>query len=95
VGPHRQGCRCSSPDHVNGKIIRLKMPLPVDPLLHQVAIEAGLIGPNMIGMTLGHGIFIAMYDVRILSHECRHVCQYEQAGPIEAFLSTFCAAISH
>jgi hypothetical protein len=80
---------------VQPELIRIKMvdglPLPTDPLLKQVALETGLIGPNMIGMTLGHSIFICRghYDVRILSHECRHVYQYEQAGSIEAFLPTY------
>jgi hypothetical protein len=77
------------------ELIRVKMvpslPLPTDPMLRQAAILTGLIGPNMIGMTLGHSIFICdgKYDLRIFSHECRHVYQYEQAGSIEAFLPTY------
>lgn len=75
--------------------IRIKMvdslPIPELPLLRQAALEMGLLGPNMIGMTLGHSIFICngRLDVRLLSHECRHVYQYEQAGSIEAFLPIY------
>lgn len=79
----------------NPKFIRLKMvdslPLPTDPLLRQAAIETGLLGPNMVGMTFGHGIYICLghLDTRLFSHECRHVYQYEQAGSIAAFIPAY------
>jgi hypothetical protein len=80
---------------IQPELIHIKMvdrlPLPTDPLLKQAALDTGLIGPNMIGMTFGHSIFICHghYDVRLLSHECRHVYQYEQASSIEAFLPIY------
>jgi len=39
-------------------------------------------------MTLGHGIFVCSgkADIRLLTHELRHVYQYEQAGAVERFL---------
>lgn len=47
--------------------------------------------PDMIGLTLGfiQVSFCPGYgrDARLLSHEFRHVFQYEQAGSIASFLS--------
>jgi hypothetical protein len=56
------------------------LPLPEDPALRAAAIESGLLGPNMIGLTLGHSILICRGHMSrsVLSHECRHVAQYEQ-----------------
>src|SRR5258708_6776988 len=61
-----------------------RLPLPSDPQLQEAALATGLLGPNMIGLTLGHGIYIChgQSTARLLSHECRHVFQYEQAGSI-------------
>ena len=68
-----------------------QLPLPTDPMLRQAALQAGLLGPKMIGLTLGHGIYICngKNSPRLLSHECRHVHQYEQAGSIAAFLPQY------
>ena len=64
------------------------LPLPTDPILREAAIQTGLLGPNIIGLTLGYGIYICNghNSARLLSHECRHVQQYEQAGSIAAYL---------
>ena len=66
-------------------------PLPADPLLRQAALQTGLLGPDMAGLTLGHGIYIrrGCLTALLLSHECRHVHQYEQAGSIAAFLPVY------
>ena len=66
-------------------------PLPDDPELRSVAVETGLLGPGMIGVTFGHGIYVCHghVDNRLISHECRHVYQYEEAGSIAAFLETY------
>ena len=63
-------------------------PLPVEPTLRAAALQAGLLGPEMTGLTLGHSVFICRgHDTaRLLSHELRHVYQYEQAGSIASFL---------
>jgi len=47
-----------------------------------------MLGPDMAGLTLGYGIYVRHgHDtLRLLSHEFRHVYQYEAAGSIAAFL---------
>jgi hypothetical protein len=68
-----------------------ELPLPVDHLLRQAALEAGLLGPGMIGLTLDHSVLIVQghFSYRLLSHELRHVYQYEVWGSIEAFLPIY------
>lgn len=68
-----------------------RLPLPEDPELKQAALATGLLGPGMFGLTLGHGVYVCHGHgtVRLLSHEFRHVYQYEQAGSIAAFLPTY------
>lgn len=68
-----------------------RLPLPEDATLRAAALQAGLLGPNMTGLTLGHSIFICRGHKarRLLSHELRHVYQYEQAGSIAAFLPIY------
>ena len=72
------------------------LPLPEDPDLRAVALETGLLGPNMIGLTLGYGIYVCNghQDHRLISHECRHVHQYEAAGSIENFLPVYLQQIA-
>lgn len=73
-----------------------ELPTPEDPLLREVANATGLIGPNMAGLTLGYGIFIVEThtSVRLISHELRHVQQYETLGGIEAFMPVYLAQIA-
>jgi hypothetical protein len=68
-----------------------KLLLPEDPLLRAAALQTGLLGPHMAGLTLGHSIFIVrgQKTSRLLSHECRHVHQYEAYGSIAAFLPPY------
>jgi hypothetical protein len=68
-----------------------QLPLPEEPSLREAALQTGLLGPGMIGLTLGYGIYlVAGYEgPRLLSHECRHVHQYEVAGGIAAFLPVY------
>jgi hypothetical protein len=49
----------------------------------------------MTGLTLGHAIFIrhGFLDYRIISHESRHVHQYEKYGGIELFLPVYLAEV--
>jgi hypothetical protein len=72
------------------------LPLPEDPELRAVALETGLLGPDMIGLTLGYGIYVCNghVDNRLISHECRHVYQYEAAGSIENFLPVYLRQIA-
>jgi hypothetical protein len=65
-----------------------RLPMPEDAELARAAREAGLFGPRMVGLTLGYGIYVVIGhgSSRLLSHECRHVHQYEVAGSIQSFL---------
>ena len=64
------------------------LPLPDDPDLRAAALQTGLLGPGMVGLTLGYSVIVCRgHDTaRLLSHEFRHVYQYENAGSIAAFL---------
>lgn len=64
------------------------LPLPDDPELRAAALQTGLLGRDTAGLTLGYSIFVCKgYETaRLLTHEFRHVYQYEQAGSIARFL---------
>ncbi|MCZ6480971.1 MAG: hypothetical protein O6929_11290 [candidate division NC10 bacterium] len=72
------------------------LPMPEDPLLQAAALQTGLLGPGMVGLTLGYSVFICRGNetVLLLSHEFRHVYQYEQAGSIAAFLPGYLQQIA-
>lgn len=78
------------PDRIRTMLVN-RLPFPDEPILRQAAMEAGMLGPEMVGLTLGYGIFIVHGhdDVRLISHECRHVYQYETLGSIEQFLPVY------
>ena len=59
--------------------------------LQAAAIQAGLLGPNMIGLTLGYSIFIRKGEetARLLAHEFRHVYQVEQHGSLANVLPIY------
>jgi len=66
-----------------------RLPMPTDTALREAAVQTGLLGPGMIGLTLGYAVLICHgheASPRLLSHEFRHVHQYEAAGSIAAFL---------
>ena len=67
------------------------LPMPTDAPLRAAAAQTGFLNPRMKGLTLGHSVFICRgYETpTVLSHEFRHVYQYEQAGSIAAFLSRY------
>ena len=67
------------------------LPIPEDPMLRAAALQTGLLGSHMAGLTLGYSVlFCRGYDsVRRLSHEFRHVYQYEVHGSIAAFLPVY------
>ncbi len=67
------------------------LPLPPDAELAAAAADTGMLTPSMVGLTLGHAIVVCRgHDsLRLMSHEFRHVHQYEQFGSIAAFLSTY------
>ena len=72
------------------------MPVPSAPDLRLVALETGLLGPMTIGLALGHAVLIChgQRSKRLLSHELRHVYQYEQAGSIAAYLPQYLQQIA-
>lgn len=68
-----------------------ELPFPILPGLRQLAERHGLSQHGGRGLTLGHGIFIkeGCYSIRLLSHECRHVYQYEQADSMAKLLTRY------
>jgi hypothetical protein len=72
-----------------------RLPTPEDPILQAAATQAGLLGPGMVGLTLGYSIFICKghRTRRLVSHELRHVHQYEQHGSIAAFLPVYLSQV--
>ena len=72
------------------------LPLPDDVGLRTVALQTGLLGPSMVGLTLGHSILICRghESIRLLSHELRHVHQYEAHGSIAGFLPVYLEQIA-
>ncbi len=72
-----------------------RFPRPSDPELQAAATQAGLLGPTTAGLTLGYSVLIRSGSMsqRLLSHECRHVHQYERAGSIAAFLPLYLESI--
>ena len=67
------------------------LPFPSDPELAFAAIRAGLLGPGTAGLTLGYAVFLLAghSSNRLMSHECRHIYQYEAAGSISEFLPLY------
>ena len=67
-----------------------ELPAPGDPRLVAAAGSIGLMPQAASGMTLGYAVLLkrgAETDSRLLSHELRHVAQYEAQGGIRAFLA--------
>jgi hypothetical protein len=67
-----------------------RVPMPADPALSQAAAQVGLTGEGLDGLTLGYVVFVRRgheMNLRLLSHEFRHVAQYESCGGIPNFLS--------
>jgi hypothetical protein len=73
-----------------------EFPLPEDTALRDTGLKLGLLGPHMLGITFGYGIYVRQghVDQRFLSHEFRHTYQYEQAGSIAAFLKQYIEQIA-
>jgi hypothetical protein len=72
------------------------IPQPQDPGLKQFVLARGFLGPDTHGITFSYGIYIrhGYHNVRLLSHEFRHVYQYEQAGSIAAFIPYYLGQIA-
>lgn len=72
-----------------------RFPLPDDIILQQAAIALGFLSENTAGLALGYGILIkkGLLSRGLLSHECRHVHQYEHAGSIANFLKDYLLSV--
>lgn len=68
-----------------------RLPMPQEPSLRTAAVQTGLLGPGMVGLTLGYSVFVCRGHEtrRLLAHEFRHVFQYEQGGSIAKFLPVY------
>ncbi len=82
------------PEKIRVELVE-NLPLPDDQMLRDVALQAGLLGPDMNGVTFGYGIYACTDRVtnRLITHECRHVSQCESAGSIAAFLPVYLQGI--
>ena len=86
-----RGVGVTRPERIRVRIVA-EMPLPDDASLRAAALQAGLLAPGTLGLTLGYAVFVRRGHetrVRLLSHEFRHVHQYERAGSIASFLPTY------
>ena len=65
-----------------------KIPFPENEKLSSAATQIGFLDEAMKGLTLGHSIYICSEHntKQSLSHELRHVYQYEAFGSIPAYL---------
>lgn len=80
----------AAPQHIRISSVR-EMPIPENSLLRMAAEQTGLLGPGAQGLTLGYAVIVreGFEAPYLLAHEFRHVCQYEQAGSIAAFIPVY------
>lgn len=78
------------PEHIRIQYVD-DFPLPCEQPLRDVAVHTGFIGPEIGGVTFNHSVLIRRGhgSLRLLSHEFRHVSQYENYGSIAAFLQDY------
>jgi hypothetical protein len=65
---------------------------PSDPMLREIINQLGLLGEGIGGITLAYGVLLNsqyLNNTRVLSHEFRHVYQYEQAGSISNYMKAY------
>jgi len=67
------------------------IPTPDDPLLASAAAAVGFLGATTAGIALGYSILVrrGRLSRRLLSHECRHVMQFEGKASLSEFLSSY------
>jgi hypothetical protein len=74
-----------------------RIPLPDEPALKAAALQVGLSPASAAGMTIGYAVVVRRgYEdsTRLLSHEFRHVAQYEASGGIRPFLAKHLADLA-
>ena len=61
------------------------------PVLKEASFQTGLLGIDTNGLTIGYSVFIrsGFVSPRLLSHEFRHVYQYERFGSIPKFIAEY------
>ena len=77
------------PERVRIEVVE-QFPLPQQADVKAAAMRIGLARPSIVGLTLGHSILLRRgyeKDLQLLSHELRHVWQYESRGGIAPFLT--------
>jgi uncharacterized protein DUF4157 len=77
------------PSRVRIRLVE-ELPAPSEPRLVAAAGRIGLVPQAASGMTLGYAVILrrdSEADTRLLSHELRHVAQYESSGGIRPFLA--------
>ncbi len=57
------------PERVRLNVVEA-LPAPDDPELQQAAIQAGLLGPGMVGLTLGYAVFVCTGHVARIAVLC-------------------------
>ncbi len=84
----------SQPQNVRVLVVD-SMPLPDDPALAAAAASVGFLGEGTAGLTLGYSILVRQGRLsrRLLTHELRHVAQFERAGSLQAFLADYLDAV--
>ncbi|HYC36174.1 MAG TPA: hypothetical protein VEC19_07110 [Usitatibacter sp.] len=73
-----------------------RIELPSEPMLREAGARVGL-SDSADGMTLGYAVVVRSgheRNPRLLSHEFRHVAQYEACGGIAPFLTTHLAHLA-
>ena len=83
-----------NPERVRLKFVSV-IPKPDTPALRQAVELGGFFGPDTAGLTLGYGIYIreGTLSSRLLSHELRHVHQYEVAGSVARYIPAYLGQI--
>lgn len=74
-----------------------ELPIPDDNELRLIAFQTDLLGAGMRALTLGYGVSVRKAyaaSARVLSHEFRHVYQYEMLGSIREFLPVYFAEVA-
>jgi hypothetical protein len=73
-----------------------EIPSPDDLMLAKAAGTLGFLGSHTAGLALGYSVFIRRGHLsrRLLSHECRHVAQFEAKGSLAEFLAIYLAEIA-
>lgn len=68
---------------------------PAERDLQRLVDSTGLFSGHLAGLTLGYGVYIVRgrETRQLISHECRHVHQYEQAGSVATFVPRYLAQI--